>query len=73
MQRQQASKHTFGVEHFFELQEHVSKLAHVADELHDVVWIGGGGVLVVRADRVVLGQPRGASRPHAGAGESGDA
>lgn len=38
------NKNTFGVENFFQLQQHVSEPAHVTDQLHDVVWVRGGNV-----------------------------
>lgn len=56
---------TFGVEHLFELQEHVGKPAHVADQLHDVVRVCCGGVGAVGA----LADPGRSSRTRAGAGE----
>lgn len=49
------SERTFGVEDFFELQKHISKLAHITDQLHNVVWVWGGYIRALGAHRAAFG------------------
>lgn len=59
---------TFRVEDLFELQKHISKLAHIAHQLHDVVWVRDGRIWTVRAVRTAFDEPGGTARTQAGAG-----